>query len=135
MEKKMKCRKISDKMLQTIIKLPAPDRYSHFIKEVAGWQYIWGLYDDGWATSETDEGEKLIPFWPARDYAEIYAKGDWDGCKAKAIEIHDFLDSFLPYILECGLAPGVFFVEDDGAVDIKPNILVRDLKTELSRME
>lgn len=36
----------SEKQIEAILKLPAPKRYSHFIKKVVGWKQLWALWPE-----------------------------------------------------------------------------------------
>ena len=122
-------------MMQATTRLPAPERYDHFVKMVADWGFVWGLYNDGWATTETDDGMVSVPLWSARDYAANYQNGDWSEFDPRAISIHEFLDEFLPRLNEGGVCPGVFYVDGQGSVAVPIEILVADLRAELSRVE
>lgn len=61
----MSTRKINQKQIEAVLALPAAKRYDHFIKLVADWQELWGLYNDGWAMAATESGEPVFPMWPA----------------------------------------------------------------------
>ncbi|WP_420491137.1 DUF2750 domain-containing protein [Neobacillus drentensis] len=37
------------------------------MKKVVDYEEVWGLYDDGWATAQDDDGNMLIPFFPKKD--------------------------------------------------------------------
>lgn len=80
--------KINDKKLQSVIALPAPKRYDHFIKVVADQEKIWGLYKDGWALAETDDdNSSVFPMWPAKEYAVLCAVGDWAGYEPESFTV------------------------------------------------
>ena len=77
---------VNDKMLASVLKLSAPDRYSHFVKSVVDWQCVWGLYDrDGWMLLGLDDGKETFPVWPAKRYAESYAEFDGRGMSREAL--------------------------------------------------
>jgi hypothetical protein len=40
---------VNPKQMEAVLALPGPKRFQHFIKVVADWQEVWGLYRDGWA--------------------------------------------------------------------------------------
>jgi hypothetical protein len=126
---------ISQKQIEAILKLPAPQRYDHFIKKVVGWGKLWGLCEDGWAMSETDEGEPVLPLWPEREYAQLSATDIWASYAPREIELEEFLEDVLPSLREQGVHPGVFFVPDKGSIDIDIDQLEKDLREELSKYE
>ena len=126
---------LNSKQIEAVIKLPAPKRYSHFIKKVVGWKRLWALYDDGWAMSETTEGLPVFPLWPEKEYAELCISGDWSSYQPKSIELDEVLDSMIPMLRERGILPGVFFTMTDGSVNANVDELELDLREELTKYE
>jgi hypothetical protein len=123
---------INEKQIQAILSLPAPKRYSHFVKQVVGWKKAWGLYDDGWALSQTGAGEPVFPLWPAKEYAELCADGDWAGYRPEEIELEELLDRIIPMLREKEILPGVFYIVEGGSINADIDVLEKDLKMELS---
>ncbi len=122
---------VSAKQIEAILMLPPPKRYSHFIKKVVGWGKMWGLYADGWAMSEAPDGSLVFPLWPEREYAELCVGGDWSAHRPKEIELKDALENMLPMLRERKIHPGVFFIADQGSINVTHDELERDLRTEL----
>ena len=127
--------RVSQKQIEAILKLPAPKRYSHFIKKVVGWKQLWALYDDGWAMSESDDGQPIFPLWPEKEYADLCVSGDWGNYTPKSIELDEVLDSMIPMFRGRGILPGVFFTMKDGSVNASVDQLEEDLRAELSHYE
>jgi hypothetical protein len=67
---------ISEKKRAAVLALPAPQRYSHFIKVVADQNCIWALYQGGWALMGTGDDIEVFPVWPAQEYAALCVTGD-----------------------------------------------------------
>lgn len=111
-------------------KISARKRYEYFIKKVADYEQVWGLYDDGWATTIDDNGNKLIPFWPKEEFAADCAIGEWDNYTPKAINLYEFMEEWTVNIKEDGYKPSIFFNNDDSAV-VEVDVLLRDLNLEL----
>ena len=126
---------VSQKQVQAIIKLHAPKRYNHFIKKVVGWKELWGLYDDGWAMSESNNGEPIFPLWPEKEYAELCISGVWSNYKPKPIELNEVLDNVIPMLREKCILPGVFFTMGNGSVNCSLDEFESDLREELSKYE
>lgn len=126
---------VSQKQLKEILMLPAPKRYSYFIKKVIGWRRLWALYDDGWAMSESDVGDPIFPLWPEKEYAELCISGEWANYEPKPIELNEVLDSMIPMLRERGILPGVFFTMEAGSVNSSVDQLESDLREELSHYE
>jgi hypothetical protein len=124
---------ISQKQVEAIINLAAPKRYNHFIKKVVGWQKVWGLYNDGWALSETSDGQPVFPLWPEKEYAELCINGDWSNYSPEPIELDEVLESMIPMLRERNILPGVFFTMEHGSINAEVDLLENDLREELSK--
>ena len=124
---------VNAKQMEAVLKLPAPVRYSHFIKKVVGWGKMWGLYSDGWAMSDAPDGKAVLPLWPERAYAERMIAGEWSTYEPRSIEIDEALDRMIPMLRERGILPGVFFDAELGSVDCTLDELENDLRAELSK--
>ncbi len=122
---------ISPKKLEAVAALSGPERYSHFIKVVADWEEVWGLYLDGWALASTEEDEKVFPLWPAKEYAQLCAKNEWDGFEPKSFSLEDMMDELLPKLKKDKVIPGIFYTASDKGVTPTVEQLLKDLLTEL----
>jgi hypothetical protein len=83
---------MNQKEFESVIKQPPNIRYEYFIKKVADYEKVWGLYDDGWATAQDDDGNMLIPFFPKKEFAEYCAVNKWNKFKAEPIDVYEFID-------------------------------------------
>jgi hypothetical protein len=126
---------LSSKEITAVISLPGPKRYSHFIKRVADAGEAWGLYDDGWALLGDDDERPLFPLWPAREYAQLLAVGEWARYEPKPIPVHSLLDELLPDLREKGTGLSVFPVASLLGVVPELDLVETDLRQELSRIE
>lgn len=123
---------VSQNQIEAIIKLPAPKRYSHFIKKVVGWKKMWALYDDSWAMLESEDGKPVFPLWPEKEYADLCVSGKWGNYTSKSIELDEVLNSIIPMLRERDILPGVFFTMEDGSVNASVDQLEEDLRAELT---
>ncbi len=121
------------KQIEAVLKLPAPKRYSHFIKKVVGWGKMWGLYSDGWAMSEAPNGAPVLPLWPEREYAERCINGEWLTYEPRAIELEEVFNRMTPMLRERGILPGVFFSPEIGSIDCTLDQLEADLRAEMDK--
>lgn len=87
---------MNQKEFESVINLPANIRYEYFIKKVVDSEEVWGLYENGWSVTEDDEGNKLLPFWPNKEFAEYCATDDWEFYSSKNMDLYEFIDEFLP---------------------------------------
>ena len=94
---------------EAVSALPGPARYKHFVSRVADWQYVWGLRNEsGWVAAGDDIGNSGFPVWPHPDYATACASGEWGGNVPTPIEVHEFIDNWLPNMADKGVLVAVF---------------------------
>ena len=118
------------KEFEAVIKQLPHIRYEYFIKKVVDFEEVWGLYNNGWATSQDEKGNSLIPFFPKSEFAEDCAKNEWSGYIAKPIELNNFIDKWLTGMDSDGIRPSIFPTDADTAV-VEIDVILRDLLTEL----
>jgi hypothetical protein len=127
--------KLNHKQIEAVLLLPGPQRYSYFIKKVADWEEVWGLYADGWALAATSDEQQVLPLWPAREYADLCARDKWSGYVPKSVPLQSFMSELLPNLARDGVLPGVFYTPSDHGVVQSINSLLADLNAELSRYQ
>lgn len=123
--------KINQKQIEAVINLPGPKRYQHFVKVVADWKEVWGLYQDGWALASSEDGKQIFPLWPAREYAQLCANKEWAGYEPKSFSLEDLMDELLPNLEEDDVLPGIFYTPFDFGVTPSVDQLLTDLNEEL----
>lgn len=123
--------KISPKQMETVLALPGSKRYEHFIKVIADWQEVWGLYQGGWALAAADDGTTVFPLWPAKEYAQVCAEKEWAGYEPRSISLSDFTDVLLPKLKLDGVLPGVFFTPSSKGLTPSVDELKAALEAEL----
>jgi hypothetical protein len=96
------------KEIESVLRLEGPQRFAHFVKRMADEQRVWGLWDDGWASMEDDDGVMVLPVWPAREYAELFVNGDWSSYVPTEMPLDEFLDEMIPEVAEQSALVGVF---------------------------
>lgn len=125
--------KINPKQLTAVVALPAEKRFEHFVKVVADWQEVWGLYKDGWALAADDDGKEVFPLWPAKEYAALCKENEWGDYEPKSIGLNEFMSELLPKLKRDGVLPGVFFVPAGKGVTPSIAELEAALEAELSK--
>lgn len=123
---------MNNKELEAVMKLPANKRYEYFIKKVVDFEEVWGLYNDGWAMTQDNTGEMLIPFWPSKEFAELCSIDEWSDFAPESIELEEFINDWLPGIQDDGYKVSVFWNNDDSAV-LEVDTLLKDLEKELEK--
>lgn len=123
----------SKRKIESLLKLDGAARYSFFIKTVADWEEVWGLYSEGWAMAGTDDDERVVPFWPSKELAEICADGEWSGYKPRSIKLEDFISTVLNDLREKNTLPGIFYTPENKGTTPSIERLVADLENELEQ--
>ena len=122
------------KQIEAVLRLPAPGRYGHFIKQVADKEELWGLFDDGWAMVGDDNGT-VFPVWHACEFAALCAADSWASFIPRVIDLTQFLEEMLPDLSDNNISVGVLMTPEGLAPVPGNNQLKMDLLTELSRYE
>lgn len=116
--------------------LPGPQRYKHFVSRVADWQAVWGLRNkDGWVSAGDDSGKPVLPFWPHPDYATACATGEWADTSPSSIEIHEFIENWLPSMSAVSVLVAVFPTTTLRDVTVPARQLEDQIRDELSHIE
>jgi len=123
--------KVNPKQMEAVLTLPGIKRFEHFIKAVADWQEVWGLYQDGWALAAADDGTTVFPLWPAKEYAQVCATNEWVGYEPRSISLSDFTEALLPGLKHDGVLPGIFFTPTSKGVTPSVDELKSALEAEL----
>ena len=122
---------VNDKEIAAVTALPREQRLGYFIKRVANFEKIWGVEDAGWVLAATKEETQVFQVWPFVEYAALCCKGEWADCVPKAIDLDDFMESYLPDFEEKGILVGVFYTPAENGVLLTPEELRGLLETEL----
>jgi hypothetical protein len=128
-------RRTTPKEIEAVLRLDGPKRYKHFVKRVVDDELAWGLWNDGWALMSDGAGQSVFPLWPAREYAELYAVGEWDGYVAEEIPLADLVNELLPKLAEREVRPGVFPTPTGKGVTPTARELLGALRTEMENYE
>ncbi|MCF1444411.1 DUF2750 domain-containing protein [Ralstonia nicotianae] len=123
--------KVNPKEMEAVLALSGIKRFQHFIKVVADWQEVWGLYQNGWALAATDDGTSVFPLWPAKEYAQVCADHEWKGYEPKLISLSDFMEILMPKLKADGVLPGIFFTPLSKGVTPSVDELKAALEAEL----
>jgi len=122
---------MNQKQIDAVLALQPEQRYEHFVKMIADWQEVWGLYSDAWALAATDTGATVFPMWPAKEYAALCADGEWRGYVPESFSLDDLLNELLPKLKEDGVIPGIFYTPSNKGITPAIDRLVSDLREEL----
>ncbi len=108
---------ITPEQIQAFNQLTADERYNAFIEAIAKGGSVWSLSsEEGWAIISDDETEYL-PAWPSAELAATWATDGYADCSPKAISHTDWLEKWLPGMIEDNLQIAVCpDIEGEGIV-------------------
>jgi len=82
-----------------------------------------------------DAAAASFPLWPAREYAQLLATGDWADNEPSELELEALLDDLLPRMREQGTSVAVFPRHDGRGVVVTPDELEAAPRRELEKYE
>lgn len=126
---------MNEKKFNALLNQLGPKRHSHFVKVAADLRQVWGLHSEGWALAATNEGDKVFPLWPSREFAEACADREWSGYVPKEIDLTTLLDALIPKLRASATLAAVFPTPSNKGVTPDLSQLEADIRFELSRIE
>ena len=126
---------VSDQERNAVLRLDAAQRYAYFIKRVVDWEAAWGLWDDGWALVGGDDGQTGFPLWPAQEYAQACAIGEWATCRPEQIALSDLTSELLVRLREDSVLAAVFPTPSSKGMLVEPDELTASLRAECEDYE
>jgi len=126
---------VSDKERDAVLRLDAARRHAYFVKRVADWEAAWGLWADGWAMVRDDDARTGVPLWPAREFAEACATGEWTGYRPEPIALGALMNELLLRLLDDGVLVGVFPTPASRGMLVMPDELAASLRAECRQYE
>lgn len=119
---------LTSTQLNAINQMSAEQRYDYFINTLLEQKEVWGLAgNSGWLILP-DEGEEHLPVWPQSQLAQDWAMEDFADCQPKAITLDDWLDKWLPGMIEDGLLIAVCPGIDNDSIIIAADELLDELR-------
>lgn len=122
------------KKIENVLRLDASSRCDYFVRKVADFEVVWGLFDTGWATASTG-ATMAVPFWPEEGFAALCATAEWHGFRPKAIVLEEFLARWLPGMEKDRRICLVFSTPTDRGSLLRPNDLDNLIQQELQQYE
>jgi hypothetical protein len=123
------------KKISNVLQMDGPARYDYFVRIVADSEQIWGLNQEGWAAGADDDGSQGLPLWPEKEFAQMCAEGDWAGYVARPIELHAFVQEWIPNLQSDAVFVAVFPTPGNEAVFVEATRIGADLERECERYE
>ena len=119
---------ISELELSKAFTLELRERYDFGVEQIVLREMAWGLGDDNsWCLLGNVDGKEIMPLWPAPEYAEACAFGQFAGFLPKAITLDDVLNKWLPSLSAFGRLAAVFPARDHRSLVVPADQLKVDL--------
>ncbi len=118
-----------------VVGMKAKDRLDYFVRKVADFQQVWGLFKQGWAIAADDEGRLGLPVWPESDFADACATGTWTDYVPTAIPLGDFLEKVRPRLESDNMSVIVFPTPAEQGVFVEPSFLSAEIEEECQQYE
>lgn len=120
---------VNPNKITNLIALSPEERYLYFVRKVADFEEVWGLFSEGWAMVEVDS-QQAIPFWPERVLADLCCTSSRANYQVRRIALDAFMNKWLPGMKNDGLAVVVFPLTDGKGIAIAPDDLLSALEQE-----
>lgn len=129
-------RSISGRELENVLKQDIGKRYKYFINMVVAYGVLFSLKQgNDWLLMGTDSGDELVPVWPAPEYAKLCARDEWADAEPAPIDLHAFLDRWIPGMIKDSRKVAVFPSSGYKGGVVEPERLKHHLLGELERVE
>ncbi|MCJ7933144.1 MAG: DUF2750 domain-containing protein [Chryseobacterium sp.] len=92
---------------------------------------MWGLSDNSWALLGDNNGNQILPLWPEKEFAQLCAVEQWKEYKPESIELDNFIQKWIPGMMNDKTLVNVFLTPDAKGTVISPDDLNSDLQDEL----
>ncbi|MGF1687125.1 DUF2750 domain-containing protein [Photobacterium japonica] len=119
--------------IETIQAYDAEKRYQYLVKEVVANREIWILTDEHGCVMLNTDDEDCVPVWPNKEFAESWATGDWDNCKAEAISLNKWHSRWTHGLEDDELAVVIFPNLDEDGLVVFPDELEFELKQQTKK--
>lgn len=106
----------------------AEKRYKYLVKEVVSNRQIWILTDEHGCVMLNTDDEDCVPVWPNKEFAESWATGEWESCKAEAISLNKWHSRWTHGLEDDELAVVIFPNQDEDGLVVYPDELDYELK-------
>lgn len=114
--------------IDQILQMSADKRYTYLLKEVRQQQQIWILTDDDGCVILTTEDEDCVPVWPAQEFAQNWATGEWAQCLPKAITLNDWANKWTSGLTDDEVSIAVFPNPEEEGLIVSPHDFDADLR-------
>ncbi|KJY83235.1 phage-shock protein [Vibrio galatheae] len=119
---------LSNELLETVNKMRSDERFNYCLKEIANNRKVWILTDEHGCVMLNTEDEDCVPVWPHQEFAEQWATGDWEHCKAEPISTAKWFSRWTCGLEDDELSVVVFPGDNEEGVVLYPDEFEVELK-------
>ncbi|WP_333576933.1 DUF2750 domain-containing protein [Sphingobacterium sp.] len=125
---------LSEKEIESVVKLTPFDRYKYFLKRVADTERMYTLVNGNneYALSEV-EGDFFFSIWPFSEYALLSAVKEWSDYSPKEITLDEFEEDMINLIEQNNYLINVFSIDAKAGFVVNLMEFARDLSDELKK--
>ena len=91
---------LDEQVIKNIEQYGVEKRFNYLISEVKKQQEIWILTDEHGCVMLNTEEDDCIPVWPNKEFAQSWATGDWQDCKAEGITLKRWFSHWIPGLID-----------------------------------
>ncbi|NOI12876.1 DUF2750 domain-containing protein [Vibrio hepatarius] len=119
---------LTQQQIDTVNKMRPDERFNYCIKEIAKQRKVWILTDEHGCVMLNTEDEDCVPVWPNEEFANEWAIGEWEHCKAESISTAKWFSRWTYGLEEDELAIVVFPNSNEEGVVLYPDEFEFELK-------
>ena len=120
--------------IESVIKLEPFERYKYSLKRIADNETLYTIKRDNETIAISDlDDEKLIPFWSAKQFAELNITDEWNQFYVEEISLDDFENEMVDFINENNFLMNIFPINNKTGFVVSLDEFIRDLNIELER--
>ena len=118
--------------IERVIKLEPFERYKYSLKRIADNETLYTIKRDNETIAISDlDDEKLIPFWSAKQFAELNITDEWNEFYVEEISLDDFENEIVDFINENKFLMNIFPINNKTGFVVSLDEFIRDLNVEL----
>ena len=120
--------------IESVIKLEPFERYKYSLKRIADNETLYTIKRDNETIAISDlDDEKLIPFWSAKQFAELNITDEWNEFYVEEISLDDFENEMVDFINENNFLMNIFPINNKTGFVVSLDEFISDLNIELER--
>ncbi|KOO05415.1 DUF2750 domain-containing protein [Vibrio nereis] len=119
---------LTQEQIDAVNKMRPEERFNYCVKEIAKHRKVWILTDEHGCVMLNTEDEDCVPVWPNEEFANEWATGEWEHCKAEPISTAKWFSRWTYGLEEDELSVVVFPNDNEEGVVLYPDEFEFELK-------